>query len=30
MLVYLQADMVYRAIELNIQLFNWERWALKQ
>ena len=27
--VYLQAGMVYRAIELNIQLFNWERWALK-
>ena len=26
--VYLQAGMVYRAIELNIQLFNWERWAL--
>lgn len=28
--VYLQAGMVYRAIELNIHLFNWERWALKQ
>ena len=23
--IYLQAGMVYRAIELNISLFNWER-----
>ena len=27
--VYLQAGLVYRAIELNIQLFNWERWVMR-
>ena len=24
---YLQAGMVYRAIELNLEFFNWERWV---
>ena len=26
---YLQAGMIYRAIELNITLFNWERFELQ-
>ena len=25
--IYLQAGLVYRAIELNMNLFNWERYA---